>query len=73
MYWGSGMMSLQEVTYATITLEFKGFAVLSPDLVVLHEANMAKATAIIILIFFINIIINLLFDEYANLSMRNRA
>ena len=38
-------MSLQEVTYATITLELKGFAVLSPDLVVLHEANMAKATA----------------------------
>ena len=39
-------MLLQEVTYATITLELKGFAVLSPDLVVLHEANMAKAAAI---------------------------
>ena len=73
MYWGAGMMSLQEVTYATITLELKGFAVLSPDLVVLHEANMAKAAAIIILIFFISIIINQLFDEYVNLSMRNRA
>ena len=57
MYWGSGAMLLQEVTYATITLELKGFAVLSPDLVVLHEANMAKAAAIIILIFFISIII----------------
>ena len=34
---------------------------------------MAKATAIIILIFFISIIINQLFDEYVNLSMRNRA
>lgn len=44
-----------------------------PDLVVLHEANMAKAAAIIILIFFISIIINQLFDEYVNLSMRNRA
>ena len=75
MYWGSGTMLLQEVTYATITLELKGFAVLSPDLVVLHEAHMPVVfqIAVISVNFFISIIINQLFDEYVNLSMRNRA